>query len=580
MAVVTSVVSGGPPAIVSLQKDGTLTWTNNITNGIAIIQRTTNLHSGAWSPFYYDSGGYSRTSFYPYPYYVDVATPPVRTTLLPPSSAPSAFFRLVIQTNPPDPSLLMHLSFDNDFTNTGVVLDVSGHGNHGMRYGRPGYPTNWPSATIGPDGSQAAEFHFYVDGWGDYGRSGDYIGIPTLSDFTNMSQATMVFWCHYYFNPAGGCDCNATPLQAGMGPGSWTIGRYYDSRTTCEVAGWTVLTFPDNAPNNDTGGWHHYAVTFDHGAMIGYFDGTNCSSGVAPILALSVGGEYLSIAGWTFNESPWMDNSVPSKHPNNAWINGAVDDVRIYNRTLTPAEMLSLYASFDKQPPSVPQNLRLKTDSSTQVDLHWDASSDNFRVDGYQVRRNGLVVATLPGNHYVDTGLTAQTTYSYTVQAYDPANNLSSQSVPVVTNTPVQGTGVDVIVDNADSFPWVDVQGAWVTYNSIVPNYYGSSFLGSASGAVSVTFRPTLPESGNYNVFIWSPGSASYSMWVFSSTIPVDIASGSATNTVTLNEQVNYATWNYLGTYALNVGTNNFLRIWMDQTGGGGVAADAVRFVK
>ncbi len=154
LAFVPGAVRAGPPSILSLQTNGVLTWINGMTNRIAVIQRNTNLNAGAWSPFYYDSGGYSRTSFYPSPYYQDVVMPSLRTTPLPLPIGPSGFLRLGIQTNPPDPTLLMHLSFDNDFTNTGVVLDISGHGNDGLRYGRPGYPTNWPSATIGPDGSR------------------------------------------------------------------------------------------------------------------------------------------------------------------------------------------------------------------------------------------------------------------------------------------------------------------------------------------------------------------------------------------------------------------------------------------
>jgi hypothetical protein len=587
LIIVSNALAGQPPTILSLNTNGAVSWTSGYTNGIAVFQRSTNLQTGAWSPFYYDAAGYSPTSLYPYPYYVDVLAPPVRETVLPRSSAPSAFFRLGIQTNAPDPSLLMHLSFDNDFVHNGVVLDTSGHGNHGFRYGRPGYPTNWPSATIGPDGTQAAEFHFFYDGWGDYGKSGDYIGIPRIVDFLDMTNATMCFWCHYYSNSV--CDCNSTPLDAGMLTGAWSIGRFYDSHTTCQV--WVddannkiILNFPDNTTNSDTGGWHHYAVTFDHGAMTGYFDGTNCSSGLITNQVLTVGGVYISIAGWTFNESPWMDNSVPSKHPNNAWINGAVDDVRIYNRALSPSEIGTLYNSFDKQPPTTPQNLQARADSSSQIDLHWDASSDNFSVKGYNIRRNGVIVATVDGyQHYVDTGLTPLTAYSYTIQAYDPAGNLSPSSAVVSTNTPAAGSGVDVIVDDADGPPWVDIQGTWFLIDvPNPPNYYGVGYLAgfSTRGSISVTLRPTLPEPGNYGVYVWNPGASSYSMSVFSSVVPVDIVSGGATNTLALNEQINYATWNHLGTYAFGAGTNGFVRIRSDGTSGNLLSADAVRFVK
>src|SRR5262249_15445513 len=162
-----------------------------------------------------------------------------------------------------------------------------------------------------------------------------------------------------------------------------------------------------------------YTVTFDQGTVQGYFDGTNFGSGfIGDVPALSVGGLYLSLAGWTFNESPWMDNTLADKHPNNAWMNGAIDDVRIYKRVLNSSEIASLYGSFDKQAPSLPLNLTAKTDSSSQVELYWNPSTDNFRVDGYHVRRNGTIIADVRGNtHYIDTGLSPLTAYTYTVQA-------------------------------------------------------------------------------------------------------------------------------------------------------------------
>jgi hypothetical protein len=276
-----------------------------------------------------------------------------------------------------------------------------------------------------------------------------------------------------------------------------------------------------------------------------------------------------------------MDDSLTDKHPNNAWINGALDDVRIYTRVLSPTELFALYASSDKQSPTAPPDLQVRTDSSSQTELTWSPGTDNFRVQGYKVRRNGVVVATPAGTRYVDSGLTPSTTYAYTVQAYDPAGNVSDLSPQVVTNTPAAGSGVEVIIDDAYGPPWVATQGTW-RVSTTTPNFWGSDFLGGYTtlGSISATFRPNLPEAGSYKVYVWNPGASSYPMYVFSATIPVDIVHGTTTNTVMLNEQNNYATWNLLGTFSLNAGTNNFLRFRLDGTGNDVVSADAVRFVK
>lgn len=92
----------------------------------------------------------------------------------------------------------------------------------------------------------------------------------------------------------------------------------------------------------------------------------------------------------------------------------------------------------DTTPPSVPTGLTGTSSSPTQTSLSWTASTDNVGVTGYKVYRNGVQVATTPNTSYVDTGLTAGTTYTYTVAAYDAAGNTSAQSSPfnVTTQTP------------------------------------------------------------------------------------------------------------------------------------------------
>jgi hypothetical protein len=575
-----------PPVLRSLQTNRALTWTVGPTNGIAIVQKSTILQPSSWVNFSYDASLYSRTSFYPYPYYMDVLRPATRTMLLPASGEPSAFFRISAQTNIPDPSLLLHFTFDDDFVHNKMVLDVSGHGNHGLAYGRPGYPTNWPSATVGPDGNQAAEFHVYYDGWGAYGASGDYIGMPSISAFQNLAQAAICFWCRYYFETGSGGG-NSTPMNAGMNAaGAFSLGRYYTRTTSFRI--YTnvldeldVFDFPDPAPSGDTGGWHHYAITFDHGVINGYFDGTNFASATVLTPVLTVEGYYLSMAGWTFGETPWMDNTLGDKHPNNAWINGALDDVRIYNRALGASEIRSLYGSFDHQPPSVPANLQVKVDSSTQVELRWNAATDNFRVDGYRILRNGTAVGTNASpSLYVDTGLSPSTVYTYAVQAFDPGGNLSAPSASVQVTTPAAGSQVEVIVDDAYGPPWVTVTGGpWTTANSATfGEYYGADFLSCSQGAPgSVTFRPILPEPGNYAVYCWHPSPLPYS-YEFSSSAPFDIVTGGTTNTVYVNELQNYGMWDLLGTFTFSAGTDGFVQV--RPAPAPITPADAVRFVK
>jgi thermitase len=90
----------------------------------------------------------------------------------------------------------------------------------------------------------------------------------------------------------------------------------------------------------------------------------------------------------------------------------------------------------DTQAPSVPANLTASTVSSSQINLSWSASTDNVGVAGYNVYRNGVKVATVPGTSYSNTGLSGATTYAYTVNAFDAAGNTSAQSTAVNATTP------------------------------------------------------------------------------------------------------------------------------------------------
>ena len=86
----------------------------------------------------------------------------------------------------------------------------------------------------------------------------------------------------------------------------------------------------------------------------------------------------------------------------------------------------------DTQPPSVPANLRVTGTTSTSVALAWNASTDDVSgVTGYQVFRGATQVGTPTGLTFTDTGLTASTTYSYTVRAVDATAKVSAASAAV-----------------------------------------------------------------------------------------------------------------------------------------------------
>ena len=103
--------------------------------------------------------------------------------------------------------------------------------------------------------------------------------------------------------------------------------------------------------------------------------------------------------------------------------------------SLTPLEGVPSVV-VDTQAPSIPANLTATVVLSSQIDLSWSAATDNVGVSGYYVYRDGAQVASVSGTSYSNTGLSAGTTYSYAVAAYDAAGNVSTQSSAVSAITP------------------------------------------------------------------------------------------------------------------------------------------------
>ncbi|MGW0597796.1 glycosyl hydrolase family 18 protein [Streptomyces sp. NPDC002776] len=87
--------------------------------------------------------------------------------------------------------------------------------------------------------------------------------------------------------------------------------------------------------------------------------------------------------------------------------------------------------------PSAPGTPTASGITDTSVKLAWSAATDDKGVKNYDVLRGGTKVATVTGTTYTDTGLTAGTDYSYTVQARDTAD----QTGPVSGARAVRTTG-------------------------------------------------------------------------------------------------------------------------------------------
>lgn len=183
----------------------------------------------------------------------------------------------------------------------------------------------------------------------------------------------------------------------------------------------------------------------------------------------------------------------------------------------------------DLTPPTAPANLVAAAASTGQVQLNWTGSTDNVGVAGYLVERCPgagctafVQIGTTVVPSYMDTGLTASTTYRYRVRATDAAGNLSvqySNVASVTTAAPAPACTVsqvfDSISDNKVVNKLFNTGSATATLDNLVLNfpepYLGIKEIkfGGASIFKSSSSVPPLPSGATIDSSGWTNTDAS-----------------------------------------------------------------------
>ena len=108
--------------------------------------------------------------------------------------------------------------------------------------------------------------------------------------------------------------------------------------------------------------------------------------------------------------------------------------------TFTPTaafyESMMLKGVADTTPPSTPAAPSLVSYSQTEANLAWTPSKDNVGVAAYKLYRNGIAIASVSSPlTYYDPTLSPDTTYTYTISAFDASGNESPRSAPLTMTT-------------------------------------------------------------------------------------------------------------------------------------------------
>lgn len=260
-----------------------------------------------------------------------------------------------------------------------------------------------------------------------------------VADNANINLAgtpyTISFWFQHNLSSS-----QAAGVMNKFGNGGYLLGISGGKFLVRHVATGANYTLSGNVTLS-SGIWYHATIVYDRSTLKIYING-NLDKQMNATADLAANTSQLELGRFS-----------------SAYYKGLLDEVRIYNRALSPSEVLDIYNDTggtppppDILPPSVPTGIFATPVSSSQINLAWNSSTDNVAVTGYQVFRQGAQVATTTATSYSDTGLSAGTSYDYAISAFDVAGNISAPSVPTVSaSTFSQDTSGPIISNVATS---------------------------------------------------------------------------------------------------------------------------------
>ena len=174
---------------------------------------------------------------------------------------------------------------------------------------------------------------------------------------------------------------------------------------------------------------------------------------------------------------------------------------------------------LDNDAPSTPTNIKLVVQGDTQIDLSWNASIDNGggSVAGYKVYRNGAstpIAVIYSGQSYSDTGLNKDTSYTYSISAFDDASpsNVSSKSAPVSETTGSGGSKVIMPETNlllnsgleaGNMLGWAHSGSSVVIHSNIYSGLYALKLNGDASKYKTVHQSIPVVAGNLYSAQVW-----------------------------------------------------------------------------
>jgi chitodextrinase len=230
---------------------------------------------------------------------------------------------------------------------------------------------------------------------------------------------------------AAAATCSSPAVESNLAAGGHTFSVQATDQagnvSTAATYSWVIDTTPPSAPGSVTA-----TAASPRQVNLNWSAATD-ASGISGY-QISRNGSPLATLG---NVTSYTDTTAA---PNSSYTYTAraIDNAGNTGPSSNASTVTTPAPPSDNTPPSIPANLRSTAVSTSSVSLAWDASTDNSGgsgMAGYRIYRNSILVGSTSQTAFTDSGLTAATTYSYTVSAVDNATNESAQSSALVVKT-------------------------------------------------------------------------------------------------------------------------------------------------
>ncbi|HEY6504384.1 MAG TPA: Ig-like domain-containing protein [Chitinophagaceae bacterium] len=402
-------------------------------------------------------------------------------------------------------NLITALGF-NEGTGT-AAADVSGNNHHGTLTSGPVWAAGKYGQGINFDGSNdyvniADHNNFTLDPaqsytWSAWVKNNTFTEWSTVWAQTINTSNFFYFYAHTSTDPDGGPVTNGVSVYWWANNGASKLGAHSSNN---------VLT---------AGQWSHITITYNAGQpQNNRF--TIYVNGVDVTVRTDV-----SSAGTITSLNP-TSIRIGANQPFGEYLNGAVDEVRYYNKLLSPAEVvidMNTPIGIDNTPPAVSISSPLGGNVSGTINVTANAS-DNFGVAGVQFLLDGVNLGaedlTAPYTVPWNTETVTNGNHVLTARARDAAGNITVSTDVIVNVAPDFTATVTTPTKNVEVTGTTDFRLVVAYLNGFTSSSVALSFSGLPANATGHFLLNPMSHQGETQLFVTTnnatPGTYNFTM--------------------------------------------------------------------